>query len=203
MARFDADTIPICVKCDAKDETKVCLKCKIVYCAHYASITDNRFCANCISDFSLKETIIEKQVEHIKPDGSVTFSRKYQARCLHLMGNDWLFASTLIAEMNDAEIEATIEYHKANVSLMLMERESRKLERYHKLAGVKLVNVQHESQEQREKREEKEAKAAERKNRVRVKDKTPSADDAVAMITKLAKMGLTQEQILGLLGGKK
>ena len=119
------------------------------------------------------------------------------------MGNDWLFASTLIAEMNDAEIEATIEYHKANVSLMLMERESRKLERYHKLAGVKLVNVQHESQEQREKREEKEAKAAERKNRVRVKDKTPSADDAVAMITKLAKMGLTQEQILGLLGGKK
>jgi hypothetical protein len=105
--------------------------------------------------------------------------------------------------MNDAEIEATIEYHKANVSLMLMERESRKLERYHKLAGVKIVNIKHESQEDREKREEKEARAAERKTRVKVKDKTPSADDAVAMITKLAKMGLSQEAILNMLGKRK
>ena len=192
MPTQDGDTIPVCPACDAKDETKICLKCHIVYCAHFASVTDNRFCENCISDFSLKETIVEKLVEHIRPDGTVTFSRKYQARCIHMQGNDWLFAATLIPEMTDAEIDATIEYHRNNVSLMLMERESRKLERYHKLAGVKITNTKHESQEAREKREEKEAN---KKTRTSTKEKAPTVDDMVAMITKLAKAGLTQEQI--------
>ena len=192
MPMYDGDTIPVCPLCDAKDITKTCLKCHIVYCAHFASATDNRFCVNCISDFSLKETIVEKLVEHIRPDGSVTFSRKYQARCIRMQGNDWLFAATLIPEMSDAEIDATIEYHRNNVSLMLMERESRKLERYHKLAGVKISNTKHESQEAREKREEKEAN---KKIRTSTKEKTPTVDDMVAMITKLAKAGLTQEQI--------
>lgn len=197
MARYALDAIPICSICDAKDETKSCKKCHINYCKHFASVTDLQFCGNCIADVKLVETVLEKTVEHERPDGTISFSRKYLARRLRLIGNDWLFASHLIAEMTDADIEASVEYHRANVDLMLQERESRKQERYRKLAGVK-VSKPGESQEHREKRE---AKA---NNRTSVKEKDP-AQIATDLITKLAKMGLTPEQIVAALslGGTK
>ena len=195
---YNSDTIPTCAACDRKDETKSCKRCSVIFCAHFASTTDNRYCANCMSDFRVQETIMEKKIDHLRPDGTVNFSRKYQAKPIQLMGNDWLFASKLIAEMSDEEIENSVEYHKANVSLMLMERESRKLERYHKLAGIKVTRTSTESQEQREKREAKEAK-----KRTTTKDKTPSPDDIVAMLTKLATAGYTPEQLLAMFGGKK
>jgi hypothetical protein len=200
MPNYSGDTIPCCASCDGKDQTKTCLRCHIVYCQHFASKTDNRFCANCMGDFKLHETIMEKQIIHERSDGIVTFSRKFQARHIKLMGNDWLFAAGLIEHLSDAEIEANIEYHKANVSLMLMERESRKLERYHKLSSIKVVMSPRESQEAREKRE---AKAAAKGTKTRVKNKTPSADDIVAMLTKLASSGYTPEQLMAAMGRKK
>jgi hypothetical protein len=112
------------------------------------------------------------------------------------MGNDWLFASHLIEEMTDAEIEASVEYHRANVDLMLQEREARKQERYRKLAGIRLVNAKHESQEAREKRE---ARANAKRH---VKEKDPAAI-LLEALTQLAKSGMTPQQILDALGGKK
>lgn len=194
MAKFAIDAIPICTICDAKDETKSCQKCHVNYCKHFASVTDLRFCGNCIADVKLIETVLEKTVEHERPDGTISFSRKHLARRLRLIGNDWLFASHLIEEMSDAEIEASVEYHRANVDLMLQERESRKQERYRKLAGVKVIHIKHESQEQREKREAKSSK-----NHMKEKDPAQIATD---LVTKLAKMGLSMEQIMAALGGK-
>lgn len=190
MATFDAETIPVCISCDNKEQTKTCLRCHVNYCLHYASKTDNRFCANCISDFHLHETIMEKQVSHELADGTVTFSRKYQARHIKLMGNDWLFAAGLIQDLTDAQIEESIEYHKANVSLMLMERESRKLERFHKLAGIKVTMAAPKPKD----------KAA---TKTKVKEKAVSPDDIVAMLTKLASSGYTPEQLMAAVGGKK
>ena len=197
MGRYNSDTIPCCAKCDSKDETKICKRCSVVFCSHFASTTDNRYCGNCMADFCVKETIMEKVVDHFRNDGTVSFSRKFQCKHMKLEGNDWLFATNLIPDMSDQDIEAAIEYHKSNVSLMLMEREARKLERYHKLAGVKVTRPG-ESQEAREKREAREAK-----KRTTVKDKVPSPDDIVAMLTKLATAGYTPDQLAALLGGKK
>jgi Pyruvate/2-oxoacid:ferredoxin oxidoreductase gamma subunit len=118
-----------------------------------------------------------------------------------LQGTDWLFAAHLIVEMDDAELEATIEFHRANVGLLLDERQSRQHERYKKLAGVKIVSIKHETQDEREKREEKEAAKASRKTRTKTKDVT--VDSMVAALTHLAKSGLTKEQIIAMLGGKK
>ena len=114
-----------------------------------------------------------------------------------LTGTDWLFNARLISDMSDAEIEATIEYHRANVGLMLDERESRKKERYEKLSKIRVVNVKHESQAEREKRE---AKATGKGKRTKTKDVT--VDSMVEMLQQLAKSGMTVEQLTSLLGGK-
>jgi hypothetical protein len=203
MPKYPSDIIPCCVNCDTRNQTKACAKCAVVFCKHYASATDYRYCANCISDFNIKETIMEKVVEHERSDGTITFSRKYQARHIMLTGTDWLFAAHKIEELDDSEIEATIEYHRANVGLLLDERQSRQHERYKKLAGIKVVSVKHETQEEREKREAKEAARASKKSRTKTKDVT--VDSMVAALTQLAKGGLTKEQILELLakGNKK
>jgi alkylhydroperoxidase family enzyme len=202
MPKYAADVIPACVDCDGRNQTKVCAKCAVVFCKHFASSTDYRYCANCISDFRIKETIIEKIVEHERPDGTISFSRKYQARQIMLQGTDWLFAAHKIEDMDDAEVEATIEYHRANVGLLLDERQSRQHERYKKLAGIKVTATKHETQEEREKREAKEAAKAARKSRSKTKDVT--LDKAVEALAQLAKFGMSQQQILELLaGGKK
>jgi hypothetical protein len=200
MPRYGAEVIPVCEPCDAIEHgTNSCKKCAVSYCKHFASCTDVRYCGNCISDFSIRETVMEKVVEHERPDGSITFSRKYQAKRITLMGNDWLFAAHLIGEMRDDEIEATIEYHRENVALMLQERESRKLERIRKLSSIKISNVKHETAVEREKRGAKEAKKAGKTTRTRTKE--TSAEDLVKMLGELLKSGLSLEQIQAL--GKK
>lgn len=201
MARYGADTIPSCIECDSHNANKNCKKCGVSFCKHFASKTDVQYCGNCLSDFTIKETIMEKIIEREAPDGTISFSRKSQARHITLQGTDWLFAAHLIEEMDDADIEATIEYHRANVSLMLQERESRKLERYKKLANIKIIHKKNETQEEREKREAKEAAKAGKKTRVKEKELT--AESIVQMLGQLAKSGLTQEQLMNLMGGKK
>jgi len=197
MPKYSSEVIPCCVECDNSNRTKICCKCSVVFCKHYQSVTDQKFCGNCISDVHLHETILEKTVEHIRDDGSVTFSRKYQAKYMKLSGVDWLFAAHAIESMNDDEIDATIEYHRANVGIMLQERESRKQERYRKLSGIKLTNTKHETQIEREKREAKEAAKAGKK-RVRTSSKELGAEALMQMLAQLAKAGMTAEQIIAM-----
>jgi hypothetical protein len=193
--KYADDVIPICTKCDILNELKICKKCHIQYCKHFASVTDYQFCGNCIADVHLVETILEKTIEHERPDGTISFSRKFLARRLRLVNNDWLFMSHLIGEMTDAEIEASVEYHRANVDLMLQERESRKQERYRKLAGIK-ISKPGESQEQRDKR------IARSNKKTSVKEKDP-AQIMLDALTALANSGMSAEQIVAALGGKK
>lgn len=205
MGKYGPDVIPCHEECDEAGETKACKKCGIIYCKHFASLIDIQFCANCVSDVSLKETILEKIVEHIRSDGSVSFSRKHQAKYVKIMNVDWLFLNHAITEMNDSDIDASIELHRANVDLLLSERESRKLERVRKLAGIRVIRTTTESQEQREKRENKEAeRAAKAGKKTSTKNKTTSTEDLAKLLAVLAKAGLTPEQIIAMSqGGKK
>lgn len=203
MSKYGPDVIPICQSCDGVDSTKTCKKCAVTYCAHFASTTDVRYCANCISDFALRETIMEKVVEHERPDGSISFSRKYQSRHIMITGTDWLFNCALIPEMTDSEIDATIEYHRANVGLMIQERESRKLERIRKLSGIRISNTKHETQEEREKREEKAAAKAGKKTKTKDKSLTPEQVMAALMAMVTGGSAADREKLIAALGGKK
>lgn len=202
MATYSKDTIPICTECDNlsdnHDITKSCLRCGVSYCSHFASHTDVRYCANCLADFSIKETIMEKTIERVHEDGSTTISRKSIAKHTTLQGTDWLFQCKLICETPDNELDAAIEYHRANVGLLLSERESRKLERIKKLASIKLPNIKHESQEQREKREAKEAASKNKKTRVKEKS-VASISQLAELLSKLSKGTLSADSIKNML----
>lgn len=198
MPKYDNETIPVCVNCDRNSQVKSCKKCGIEYCKHFSSKTDIQFCANCVSEIQLKETIIEKEVEHIRPDGSVTFSRKYQARLIRLMNVDWLFHNKAIEDSTDAEIDASIEYHAAIKDLMLQERASRQLERSRKLASIKILHVDRKSQHELERDANKSDKT-----RTKTKEKAVGAEDLLKMLATLMASGMTLEQIQALSGGKK
>lgn len=196
MAKYDGDTIPVCINCDSNSITKQCRKCGVEYCKHYGSKTDIQFCGNCVSDIELRETLIEKQVEHIRPNGTVTFSRKYQARLIRLMNVDWLFHNKAIEDSTDAEIDASIEYHAAIKDLMLQERASRQLERSRKLASIKVVHTPRKSQHDLE-------QVSKRKTKTKTKEKLTTETDIMAAL-KLLMAQMTPEQIAALAaGGKK
>lgn len=207
MAKYSADTIPVCLACDnsnKKDATRTCKRCGVTFCKHFMSTTDVRFCANCIGDVLLRETIMEKEISHERADGTVSFSRKYQARRITLQGIDWLFASTLIENSSDEELEATIEYHRANVDLMLMERESRKLERIKKLAGIRIPRSTAVSQHERDKQMGKDATSVlkgSKRTKTKEKDITPEA--MLAAIMQLASNGSAADRakLIAALGG--
>lgn len=192
--KFSGDTIPVCVNCDRNSKTKICKKCGIEYCKDFASKVDILFCANCISDITLKETIIEKEVEHLRTDGSVSFSRKYQARRITMAGVDWLFHNKAIEDSTDLELDASIEYHASIKDLMLMERQSRQLERSRLLAGIKIVHSNRKSQHETERDANKKSKT---------KEKDITGDVLAKMLLTLMKSGMTLEQIQALAGGKK
>ena len=80
MPKYGSDTIPVCINCDRNNLTKSCAKCGVAYCKHYTSNIDIAFCSNCVSDITLKESIIEKEVRREHSDGSYTFARSYTAR---------------------------------------------------------------------------------------------------------------------------
>jgi len=143
---------------------------------------------------------MERQVTHEKEDGTISLNRKSRCTHMQLTGNDWLFASHLIETMSDQEIEESIEWHRNNISVMLMEREARKMERYRKLAGINVPRIKHETQEQREKREA--AEAAKAGKKTKVTKKQPTAQDLVAMLTQLASAGYTAEQVAAMMGRK-
>jgi hypothetical protein len=194
--KYDASTIPICLPHEKREETKICKKCNITYCPCFASKVDIRFCANCMGDFKVRNTIVEKEVEYLKPDGTVYFQRKYQAMAIKLEGTDWLFTAENLLNLSDEDIEATIEYHKANYSIMLMERENRKTERMNKLASQKILPPNRLSQHEREKKEA----AANKPKTSRVKSmKNVSPED----LLKVLLGSMSPEQIAAALGGKK
>lgn len=195
--KYGPDIIPVCLQCDRNNLNKSCLKCGVAYCKHFSSNIDIRFCSNCISDVHIRETIIEKEVSHERSDGTISFSRKHQARKLVLVGVDWLFHNKAIEDSTDAEIDASIEYHAAIKDLMLMERSSRQLERSRKLANIKIVHSTRKSQHEIE-------RDASKGKKSKTKEKEITAEDLLKMLQTLAASGLSLEQIQALSsGGKK
>lgn len=193
--KYAEDTIPVCAACalieDSLSVTKMCDKCGVVYCQHYASDVDVRYCANCMSDFKVVETIETKIVEHMNEDNEVTSRRKYTCKSLNLSGTDWLFTSRKINTLTEEELTASIEYHREIASMMLQEREARRVEHFHKLAQVKLnfgPRPEHDATGAIKKSKDK-------KNRTTSSKKKPDANAIASAFATLLGATLTPEQV--------
>lgn len=134
---IQSEPLPICEVCK-EEEHKQCKRCGVAFCRHHASTIDFRYCALCLEDFSVVETIETKTTEYRNENGVVTSRRRQVAKNLKLIGTDWLFAQHAVENLTDEELTDTIEYHRNIASLMLMERETRRTEYFHKLGSYKV-----------------------------------------------------------------
>jgi hypothetical protein len=190
--RYATDTIPVCLECEQAEtqQIKLCEKCGISYCMHYASNIDVRFCSNCMDDFKVIETIETKIVEHLNDANEVTSRRKYICKSLSLTGTDWLFTTHKIKNLTDEQLTDTIEYHREIASEMLLERETRKVERYKNLAQVTL-NLP--------KRQNVDSTGAVKQTRTRSSKKEPDANAVATAIGVLLGAAATPEKIAEIL----
>jgi|SRR5215472_1038218 len=123
---------------------KKCLRCEQPFCVHFASLVDpNYYCVDCMSDLELlkNEQVHTRDVDwDTQRDRAVRVIR--HAMIKKIGGLDYLFAQRRNVAMTDAELELAIEYHKQQVTSMILEREERKVKALHaKSLGIKLGNV--------------------------------------------------------------
>lgn len=201
--RYDSNTIPVCQECVALEALplKACARCGVEFCSHHASLTDVRYCGNCLSDFKVVENQVIKTVEHLNDRDEVVRKRTYMATQFKLEGTDWLFAAGKILEMDEATLSSTIEYHRHMVSLFLTERENRRVERAHKLAQIKVVNIKRQSQYEKERAAEVKATSkAKTRSTTKTKSKDLTETDLEKLLKTLKNAGITPE-MLSKLGG--
>lgn len=116
-----------CDLCISIGPLKVCKKCHLEFCPHFASKFDFQFCIYCMHDVILEDSIIRKEIVTKSLSGKKTFTRVMKARHLVFKGQDWMFAAKRILDMSDEELGVTIEYHREIFGEMINEMETRKI----------------------------------------------------------------------------
>lgn len=127
----------VCGVCKHKNLTENahllhCEKCKELYCIHFTSVIDPRFCVGCLSKVEMTEQTIYKKSEHYNEDTDKLYTRTQKARQISFSGLDWLFYNRKISTLSDEELLLAIEYHRAIYNAMLYEREKRRIEHFHR-----------------------------------------------------------------------
>jgi hypothetical protein len=115
-----------------------CLRCKMLYCIHYGSSVDPAYCNTCCQEVELTDQTITRIDIHKSEDGTKTYETKSRARQLIFTGADWLFYQRKISTLTDTELALAIEYHYALHGSMVMERDRRKIEYFHRNAGKQI-----------------------------------------------------------------
>lgn len=115
-----------------------CGRCKSPFCLHFASKIDVQYCVSCFSEMTLTREDVRKIIERydVETDTIKKYSRK--ARRVLLEGEAWLFAQRQIKELDEAEQDMVIEYHRQLLQLLLNEREERKVKKMHRFKSVKI-----------------------------------------------------------------
>src|SRR5271170_891346 len=98
-------------ECASQFLKRDCPRCGNVFCAHYASLTDQSFCVYCFHDFQIEDSIIRKTIETKSLTGKKTFIRVMKARHIVFKGQDWIFAHTRISTLSDEQLGMSSEYH--------------------------------------------------------------------------------------------
>ena len=145
-----------------------CEKCNQPYGEKHASTIDSKYCQDCLKDFDVtKQDYIRAGVEvssQTDENGNrveVRKSYKTTSTQIILFGQDWLFNEIRISQLSLEQLETSIEWHRANVSLMESEITRHKIERSHKLAKVKVPMGDRTKIKTREKQEKKLAQLSE------------------------------------------
>jgi len=129
----------VCIEKNLSERCTIeCMRCGQIFCLHYASNVDACYCVNCMSDVSVTKQVITKTYESTGQDGEKHFYRR-RARQITIGGLDWLFTQRKIPDYSDAELDLTIEYHRARLELLLSENEKRRAEKMHRYANVKVI----------------------------------------------------------------
>ena len=129
---------PSCMSSSLTEEIKSarCMQCNRIYCIHFASSIDPTQCVECLSDLSLtKETVI-KTYEHYDEATDVVTSYRRKATRVKLDGLNWLFSQRKIVSLSDDDLELSIEYHRQLLTGMIDERETRRMNKAHRFAGL-------------------------------------------------------------------
>jgi len=111
-----------------------CVICEESYCTHHASIVDPTHCSECLHDVQVTFSDVIKTETHINQSTNQPYTRTRKARQIKLGGMHWLFAQRKIGEMNDIELAAAIEYHRAYYDTLIFEREKRRIDNFHRNA---------------------------------------------------------------------
>lgn len=173
--------------------TIICKRCGESFCFHYTSNVDADYCINCMSDVSVTKSVITKTYESTGEDGEKHFYRR-RARDIKIDGLDWLFTQRKIPEYSDAELELTIEYHHARLGLMLAETEKRRTEKMHRYAGVKVVIPTTSGTA---------TTSTTTVKKTRVISKNKANEQIAALAKSLLAQGISLDQIIAKIGGKK
>lgn len=184
-----------CMRSNLTEEIRIqkCERCTKIYCVHFASNIDPRFCTNCLSDISMsKETIRKTYINELydeESDTVVTKEYTRRAQLVKLAGFDWLFYQRKIFSMSDDALELAQEFHREILNAIIAEREDRKAKFMHRYAGVRVASN---------------ASAAGQVNvntttevkKTRTISSTKLAANANAMLQSMLATGMSLEQIL-------
>lgn len=186
----------ICELCSEKNLTDIvsfnnCKECGRIYCLHFASNIDPAYCTECLHDVSIKEETIVKRQEHYNSQTEKVYTRTRKARRVSIGGLHWLFRSRKIHTLTDFELDLAIEYHRAILSEMLLERDQRRAEYAHRNRGKGLPIILNPGESNTVTTEETTIK----KTRIRQATKADPAAMMQAAMEQLLKMGMTPEMI--------
>lgn len=176
-----------------------CERCHESFCIHFASSIDPQSCCFCLHDVSVTVDTIHKTTEHYNEETDTVTTKTRKAKSIKLGGMHWLFVQRKIRDLSDAELEVAIEYHHAIHDGMILERDQRRIEHFHRNAGKKFVPPTSVTSGT-----ETTETVITKKTRT-TKIKTPNAPEinATAVLQSLLKSGMSLEQIAKMIAGKK
>jgi hypothetical protein len=180
---------------------RTCAHCSEPFCLHHASTFDAvYYCSQCCTDLAITRSVITKTSEVLLADEEKPRSITRKAVKTILSGAAWLFEQRRISAMSDAELAISITYHQQDLNLLLSERSRRQIEEAHKRANGIRIAV---------------PSSTNGAKKVTVTEKTTSTkttvkaavspekkmEQAQALIDQMISKGISQEQLLKILGG--
>ena len=123
--------------------TKTCIKCKRPFCPQHSSKISPNACHTCFSEFAV---VVEKYTrineEYNEKTDSVV-SHTSTSRRIRLDGPDYVWYSTAIQQLTDAEMAAMFQFHRFMVSLLEHTTTVRLVRKTQELAGQRSTkNIQ-------------------------------------------------------------
>lgn len=174
----------ICLELGEKSETDEvrisCPTCGNPYCPKHASKVDPSFCQRDLKDFEVEEKVFTKVEEDYSTKTNEFTTRKSSCKQVLLKGTDWLFYQHAIELMSDEQLKLSLRWHKAAISLVEHQIDTRKVEANKKLKGVS-VTIRSETK-------------TTKVTKTRVK-KELTAESIAKMAAAVAKYNLTPEQL--------